>query len=62
MCLHEGPEVDADTRDFADQSVVINLMSSYVEKHFPSLIPKPAIVESCMYTVCYNLHSNRHSI
>ncbi|KAK3091293.1 hypothetical protein FSP39_018701 [Pinctada imbricata] len=51
LCLHEGPEVDPDTRDFSDQSLVINLMSSYVAEHFPGLIPRPSIVESCMYTI-----------
>ena len=34
LCLSEGAEVDADTRDYADQSLVVSLMSSYVERHF----------------------------
>lgn len=51
VCLHVGPEIDPDNRDDADDSWVMEKITSYVSKCMPGLVPKPSIVETCMYTV-----------
>ncbi|XP_067683658.1 peroxisomal sarcosine oxidase-like isoform X2 [Haliotis asinina] len=50
ICLHYGPEIDAEFRDQADDKWAIDLMKEYVREHFPGLEPSPSIVETCIYT------------
>ena len=51
LCLHSGPDVDAELRDTADAGYEVKLLENYVSRHFPRLESKPSIVESCIYTV-----------
>lgn len=52
MLFHGGPESDPDTRDLAPFEPYIRKVSSYVEEHLPQADHhKPAIVETCMYTM-----------
>lgn len=49
-CLHVGPDIDPDNRDDADDRWVREAITSYVTKCMPGLVPKPSIVETCIYT------------
>ncbi|XP_064649439.1 peroxisomal sarcosine oxidase-like [Lineus longissimus] len=54
FCYHSGPVVDPDDRD-ADKhrsinDMILKDMIRFVNAHFPTLEPKPSIVERCMYT------------
>jgi sarcosine oxidase/L-pipecolate oxidase len=52
MLFHGGPETDPDTRDLVSFSRQIEMVSRYVREHLPLLNhSKPAILESCMYTM-----------
>ncbi|GCB65423.1 LOW QUALITY PROTEIN: peroxisomal sarcosine oxidase [Scyliorhinus torazame] len=53
ICYHSGSDADPDERDilFQQPSEDVNLLSNFLSKEFPGLDLKPAIVESCMYTV-----------
>lgn len=50
VCLHYGPDIDPEDRDTADDSWVLEKITKYVADHFPNLLPKPSIVETCIYT------------
>jgi len=52
MLFHGGPETDPDTRDLASFKPYVKKVKRYVRDHLPLLDHrKPAIVESCMYTL-----------
>jgi sarcosine oxidase/L-pipecolate oxidase len=52
MLFHGGPEADPDSRDQASFEPYIEKVSQYVRDHLPFLEhDKPAILESCMYTM-----------
>lgn len=52
MLFHGGPESDPDTRDLASSASYIEKVTRYVRDHLPRLDhSKPAILESCMYTM-----------
>jgi len=52
MLFHGGPETDPDTRDQASFKPYIKKVKQYVREHLPLLEhDKPAIVETCMYTM-----------
>lgn len=51
LCYHAGLRTDPDERDKVDMSTVQRKAEEYVKRFFPCLEPKPAVVESCMYTV-----------
>jgi sarcosine oxidase/L-pipecolate oxidase len=52
MLFHGGPESDPDTRDLASSEPYIEKVTSYVREHLPHLDhAKPAIMETCMYTM-----------
>jgi glycine/D-amino acid oxidase-like deaminating enzyme len=52
MLFHGGPETDPDTRDLVSFKPYIKKVKRYVREHLPSLdCRKPAIEETCMYTM-----------
>lgn len=52
MLYHGGPETDPDTRDLASFKPYIKKVKRYVRDHLPLIDHrKPAIVETCMYTM-----------
>ncbi|CAG0898941.1 unnamed protein product [Darwinula stevensoni] len=46
-----GVAVDPDLRDMGDVSAEVERTSRFVAAHLPGLDPRPAIVETCMYTM-----------
>jgi sarcosine oxidase/L-pipecolate oxidase len=52
MLYHGGPEADPDRRDFASAKSYVKIVKRYVREHLPLLDhKKPAIRETCMYTM-----------
>jgi sarcosine oxidase/L-pipecolate oxidase len=52
MLYHGGPEADPDHRDFASAKSYVKIVKRYVREHLPLLDhKKPAIRETCMYTM-----------
>jgi len=52
MLFHGGPEADPDARDLASSEPYVEKVSRYVREHLPLLDnSKPAILETCMYTM-----------
>jgi sarcosine oxidase/L-pipecolate oxidase len=52
MLFHGGPETNPDTRDLASFEPYLEKVSRYIREYLPCLDhQKPAIVESCMYTM-----------
>ena len=52
VLVHSGPVAEPDTRDMADLQPTIDYVSSYVKQHMPLLDhSRPAILETCMYTM-----------
>jgi sarcosine oxidase/L-pipecolate oxidase len=52
MLYHGGPETDPNTRDLVSFADYVEKVSHYVRDHLPHLDhQKPAILESCMYTM-----------
>ena len=52
LCGRVGVPCEPDLRDRVSLDQVIHRAKQYVAETFPGLEPEPAIVESCMYTVC----------
>jgi sarcosine oxidase/L-pipecolate oxidase len=52
MLFHGGPESDPDTRDLASCKPYVKKVKRYVREHLPLIDSRrPALVESCMYTM-----------
>lgn len=51
VCYHMGSETDPDERDRQTDRQDVDALSSYISRCFPGLVPVPAVMESCMYTV-----------
>jgi len=52
MLYHGGPEADPDRRDLASSKSCVKKVKRYVQEHLPLLDhKKPAIRETCMYTM-----------
>ena len=52
MLFHGGPETDPDTRDLVSCEPYIEKVRHYIREHLPLLDDRrPAILESCMYTM-----------
>lgn len=51
VCYHRGNETEPDERDRQTDRHDVDTVSSYISRCFPGLVPVPAVVESCMYTV-----------
>ncbi|XP_041732898.1 peroxisomal sarcosine oxidase-like isoform X1 [Coregonus clupeaformis] len=56
ICCHKGPETDPDERDRQTERGDIDILQRYIIRCFPGLVPIPAVVESCMYTVTPDNH------
>ncbi|XP_029373811.1 peroxisomal sarcosine oxidase [Echeneis naucrates] len=56
ICYHNGVKTDPDQRDKQTDRSDINLLQKYVARCVPGLIPEPAVVESCMYTMTPDRH------
>ncbi|XP_051521891.1 peroxisomal sarcosine oxidase [Myxocyprinus asiaticus] len=56
VCYHMGSETEPDERDKQTDRVDIDILKRYITRCLPGLIPVPAIVESCMYTVTPDHH------
>ncbi|KAI1893394.1 hypothetical protein AGOR_G00123280 [Albula goreensis] len=56
VCYHMGSETDPDERDRQTDRSDIEIVSRYIAARFPGLVPVPAVVESCMYTVTPDHH------
>lgn len=54
ICYHNGSPTDPDQRDKVTDQSDINVLKRFVSNCFPGLVPDPAVVESCMYTVRVN--------
>ncbi|XP_053363458.1 peroxisomal sarcosine oxidase [Clarias gariepinus] len=51
VCYHMGSETEPDERDKQTDRQDVDAVSSYISRCLPGLVPEPAVVESCMYTV-----------
>ncbi|XP_037340514.1 peroxisomal sarcosine oxidase isoform X2 [Pungitius pungitius] len=67
ICYHGGSETDPDQRDKPTNRSDIDILQRCVARCFPGLVPEPAVVESCLYTLtpdhhfvldCHPSHSN----
>ncbi|KAM3875037.1 peroxisomal sarcosine oxidase [Diretmus argenteus] len=56
VCYHMGSETKPDERDRQTDRSDIDIIARYLTRCFPGLEPKPAVVESCMYTVTPDRH------
>lgn len=46
-----GSETEPDERDRQTDRRDVDALSEYIGRCFPGLVPVPAVMESCMYTV-----------
>lgn len=53
ICCHTGCETEPDERDRQTDRQDVDVLSSYISRCLPGIVPVPAVVESCMYTVSY---------
>lgn len=51
-----GSETDPDQRDKQTDRSDIDILQRYIARCFPGLVPEPAVVESCLYTVSTNTY------
>lgn len=51
VCYHMGSETEPDERDKQTDRGDIDILMRYITRCLPGLVPVPAVVESCMYTV-----------
>ncbi|XP_015458757.3 peroxisomal sarcosine oxidase [Astyanax mexicanus] len=51
LCYHSGSETNPDERDKQTDKSDVEVLSRYIVRCFPGLVPVPSVVESCMYTV-----------
>ncbi|CAD5113251.1 DgyrCDS2430 [Dimorphilus gyrociliatus] len=52
VCMHGGKDLsDPDFRDGSDDGEEVKIISNYVSKYMPFLDSRPAIVETCIYTM-----------
>ncbi|XP_041653752.1 peroxisomal sarcosine oxidase isoform X2 [Cheilinus undulatus] len=56
ICYHMGSEADPDNRDQQTDRSDIDILQHYVARCLPGLEPKPAVVESCLYTLTPDRH------
>lgn len=54
ICYHNGSPTDPDQRDMVTDQSDIKILKRFVSDCLPGLVPDPAVVESCMYTVRVN--------
>lgn len=51
VCYHTGSKTDPDQRDRQTDRSDVDILRRFVARCMPGLVPEPAVVESCMYTV-----------
>ncbi|XP_026219844.1 peroxisomal sarcosine oxidase [Anabas testudineus] len=56
ICYHMGSETDPDQRDKQTDKSDIDILQHCIRHCLPGLIPEPAVVESCMYTLTPDRH------
>ncbi|CAN9511208.1 unnamed protein product [Ophioblennius macclurei] len=56
VCLHTGKNADPDQRDQQKDRSDIELLQRYITRCLPGLVPVPAVVESCLYTMTPDQH------
>ncbi|XP_017347212.1 peroxisomal sarcosine oxidase isoform X2 [Ictalurus punctatus] len=56
ICCHTGCETEPDERDRQTDRQDVDVLSSYISRCLPGIVPVPAVVESCMYTVTPDKH------
>ncbi|XP_008423411.1 peroxisomal sarcosine oxidase [Poecilia reticulata] len=56
ICYHMGSKTDPDYRDLQTDTSDIDILKRYVSRCIPGLVPEPAVVESCMYTLTPDRH------
>ncbi|XP_071327784.1 peroxisomal sarcosine oxidase [Trachinotus anak] len=56
ICYHMGSATDPDQRDKQTDRSDIDILQRYVARCLPGLIPEPAVVESCLYTLTPDHH------
>lgn len=56
VCYHTGSETVPGERDKQTDTSDIDILQRYVARCLPGLVPVPAVVESCMYTVTPDQH------
>lgn len=54
ICYHMGSVADPDQRDMQKDKSDIDILQRFVKRCLPGLVPEPAVVESCLYTVRIN--------
>lgn len=52
VCNHMGLKADPDQRDREVVEWDVEMVKRFVARILPGLVPEPAVVETCMYTVC----------
>ncbi|XP_018556429.1 peroxisomal sarcosine oxidase [Lates calcarifer] len=56
ICYHMGSKTDPDQRDKQTDRSDIDILQRYISRCLPGLLPEPAVVESCMYTLTPDRH------
>ncbi|XP_042341949.1 peroxisomal sarcosine oxidase-like [Plectropomus leopardus] len=56
ICYHMGSETDPDQRDKQTDRSDIVILKRCITRCLPGLVPEPAVVESCMYTLTPDRH------
>ncbi|KAM6933588.1 peroxisomal sarcosine oxidase [Xenentodon cancila] len=56
ICYHMGSNTDPEQRDRQTSTADIDILRHYITQYFPGLLPEPAVVETCMYTLTPDHH------
>ncbi|XP_030261115.1 peroxisomal sarcosine oxidase [Sparus aurata] len=56
ICYHMGSVADPDQRDMQKDKSDIDILQRFVKRCLPGLVPEPAVVESCLYTITPDRH------
>ncbi|XP_077398150.1 peroxisomal sarcosine oxidase [Festucalex cinctus] len=56
ICYHNGSATEPDQRDKQTDAADVDILRRYIARSLPGLIPEPAVVESCMYTLTPDRH------
>ncbi|XP_036933183.1 peroxisomal sarcosine oxidase isoform X2 [Acanthopagrus latus] len=56
ICYHMGSVADPDQRDMQRDRSDIDILQRFVTRCIPGLVPEPAVVESCLYTITPDRH------
>ncbi|KAF4086068.1 hypothetical protein AMELA_G00101900 [Ameiurus melas] len=56
ICYHMGCETEPDERDRQTDRRDVDALSGYISRCLPGIVPVPAVMESCMYTVTPDKH------